>query len=483
LTQNAVNDFVVTVTDAVGSVSPPADVPTITEDSQAPTADIVDVTPDPRSTAVGIVTTLFSEGVSGVNLADFMLTRDGVGVDISGLAVTGSGTSYMLDLSSVTTLPGSYVLTLVAAGSGIQDAAGNALAAAASDAWTMASSDSNVMGRHIFYNNSYFDNNPTAGRDDDNAIATDKQALLPGQTAGFAHYTSYSRGINGIMIDFDDLPGTLTTTDFQFKVGNTTTPDTWAAGPQPTITLRQDVGQELVDRVVLVWPDAPDPGSIAKQWLQVTVLANERTGLSSPDVFYFGNAVGDSGLGNTATRAFVDGTDFAGARDNPHNFVDRAPVDDAFDFNRDSFVDGTDLAIVRDNNTNLVTALRLFTVPGGAGSRLMAAAWPGSDLSSARPTSAPGDVAGTRLVPPALATSTAKGSSDRFPVVSTGPGAAAAMASQIARDALLAEFGLPSQVAARRERWTATLERPAAVSEDVLSLLADAVVKTAKRRK
>ena len=41
----------------------------------------------------------------------------------------------------------------------------------------------------------------------------------------------------------------------------------------------------------LVWAD----GSILKEWLQVTLKANEHTGLAVPDVFYFGNAVGESG--------------------------------------------------------------------------------------------------------------------------------------------------------------------------------------------
>ena len=54
------------------------------------------------------------------------------------------------------------------------------------------------MGRHVFYNNSAFDgNDPRANADDDLAVAPDKQALLPGQTATFVNYTSYGGGING----------------------------------------------------------------------------------------------------------------------------------------------------------------------------------------------------------------------------------------------------------------------------------------------
>jgi hypothetical protein len=109
--------------------------------------------------------------------------------------------------------------------------------------------------------------------------------------------------------------------------------------------------------VTLIWPDR----AIAKQWLQVTVKADGVTGLATPDVFYFGNALGDSG--NSLANTFVDGSDFAGSRDNPRNFLNRAPITFAYDYNRDSFVDGTDLALARDNNTNFLTALRLITVP------------------------------------------------------------------------------------------------------------------------
>jgi hypothetical protein len=47
--------------------------------------------------------------------------------------------------------------------------------------------------------------NPAANDFDDGAIATDKVALPPGQTGTFANYTSYPRGINGIMVDIQGL--------------------------------------------------------------------------------------------------------------------------------------------------------------------------------------------------------------------------------------------------------------------------------------
>ncbi len=72
-----------------------------------------------------------------------------------------------------------------------------------SDNWK----ESQSLGRHVFYNNSAFGgNDPATGPDDDAAVALDKQALLPGQTATFDNYTSYVLGINGIMIDLAGLP-------------------------------------------------------------------------------------------------------------------------------------------------------------------------------------------------------------------------------------------------------------------------------------
>ena len=66
---------------------------------------------------------------------------------------------------------------------------------------------SRVLARHVFYNNSGFDgNDPSAGAADAAAIALDKTPLMPWQTATFANYTSYSKGINGIIVDIVRLP-------------------------------------------------------------------------------------------------------------------------------------------------------------------------------------------------------------------------------------------------------------------------------------
>ena len=219
-----------------------------------------------------------------------------------------------------------------------------------------------VVGRHVFYNGSAFDGgSPLLNPSDEAAIAIDKMALLPGGAATFVNYTSYSRGINGVMIDVTDLADMPASSDFEFRVGNDGNPDDWLVAPAPTsVALHIGAGLYGTNRIVLAWAD----GAITNTWLQVTVKATTATGLLHPDVFYFGNSVGESG--DDPAGAIVNSTDELGARNHAKTFLDPTAIDDAFDFNRDGFVNATDQILARSNSTTLATALRLITVPGGA---------------------------------------------------------------------------------------------------------------------
>ncbi|MBN2474800.1 MAG: hypothetical protein JXB62_09345 [Pirellulales bacterium] len=241
-----------------------------------------------------------------------------------------------------------------------------------------------VTARLVFYNNSAFDgNDPAANQQDEDAIALDKRALLPGGTATFANCTSYSRGINGIIMDVAKLAGTPTATDFLFKVGNDNDPSGWTsvvAMPEITVQAIEDLEQSY--RITLIWPDY----AIQKQWLQVTVLATANTGLAEPDVFYFGNAVADAG--NSTTDAKVNATDMLLARNNPRTFLDPAAIDFPYDYNRDGRVNATDMLIARNNQTHFLNALKLITVPalGAAKEEVAGDAEQVSEASSANPT-------------------------------------------------------------------------------------------------
>jgi len=215
--------------------------------------------------------------------------------------------------------------------------------------WTTAvpSPGQSVVGRRIFYNKSAFDGN-TAGADplDDNAVATDKQALLPGQTATFANYTSYSRGINGIMVDIAGLLdiGELIADDFEFRVGNNNLPGSWPLlVTAPTSITTRSIADGIT-RVTVIWDDSV----IQNQWLQVTIKATSNTALVGPDTFYFGNAIAETG--NNPANAVVDLQDDLGARTHKTAFAP-APITSPYDFNRDRRVNATDELIARFNHS------------------------------------------------------------------------------------------------------------------------------------
>jgi hypothetical protein len=91
-----------------------------------------------------------------------------------------------------------------------------------------------VTGRHLFYNRSSFDgNNLAANAADDAAIATDKAALSRAGTASFSNVSTYSRGINGVMIDLASAPAdvTLTAADLSFRSARGRDPSAFSAGP------------------------------------------------------------------------------------------------------------------------------------------------------------------------------------------------------------------------------------------------------------
>ncbi len=220
-----------------------------------------------------------------------------------------------------------------------------------------------VAGRHVFYNNSAFDGDDPAGNGaDDNATDPSKSALLPGETATFANYISCVKGINGIMVDVANLHGTPTAEDFSIQVSGVNNGgglDDYAAGPIPvSVTVRPGAGVDGSDRVTLIFPDTETHNSC---WVRVTVFPTPNTGLESPDVFYYGLAIGETG--NRESNTFVNGADRLRVRGNPHNFMQPASVESPYDFNKDASVNASDRMIARSHRTNFITCLKLITAP------------------------------------------------------------------------------------------------------------------------
>ncbi|MEM6363212.1 MAG: FG-GAP-like repeat-containing protein [Planctomycetota bacterium] len=218
-----------------------------------------------------------------------------------------------------------------------------------------------VVGRHVFYNRSFFDGSSFSvpdGNNDSAAIDPTKSALLPGEVATAANYTNYARGINGIFIDVENLPGDVTSEDFEFHTGNDNTPANWDRLTAPvSVEVFRGAGLDGSDRIRVTWED----NVIQRQWLQVTLKANVNTGLNSPDTHYWGNAIGDTydSLFHTQSNA----TDQIRIRSNPRNFLNAAAVDDIFDINKDRFVNATDEILARNNGTNFLTDLNLISPP------------------------------------------------------------------------------------------------------------------------
>ena len=202
-----------------------------------------------------------------------------------------------------------------------------------------------VAGRHVFYNRSAFDGNSVLTNSvDDRAVATDKRALRPGEVATFANVTTYTRGINGVMVDVTRLPETAAApAASSFFVENAAAPDAvdWSPGPAPaSVSVRRGAGVDGSDRITLVFDD----NALRKEWLRVTVRPTPSTALAGADVFSFGNLAGDTGDHSAVFR--VNALDLAAVR---RALNSDAPVTSRVDFNRDGRVNALDMAAVRGN--------------------------------------------------------------------------------------------------------------------------------------
>jgi len=120
------------------------------------------------------------------------------------------------------------------------------------------------------------------------------------------------------------------------------------------VSIRRGKGDGGSDRVTLVWPD----GAIRNEWVQVTVKANAHTGLAVPDVFYFGNLVGETG--DALSPMKVSSADLASVK----RFLNATVgPDSAADVNRDGKVNALDLGLMR---AGLFQQLQPIVAPGGS---------------------------------------------------------------------------------------------------------------------
>lgn len=248
-----------------------------------------------------------------------------------------------------------------------------------------------VVGRHLFYNNSFYDSAQAACTtmnggtpcSDNSAIAPDRVALLPGQSplvpspdsnhpAGpVANYSSYLLGINGIMIDIQHgegcapLPANLSPADiastFEFVeggravnnpyTGNVRVPTSVTVAPHPTLP--------NTDRVTIIFADDTSTNG---RWLRCRLLPTGVIGgLAAEDRFYFGLAKAE-GLSIQSGAPLTNTTDVNDAKADPHTTFTRAPITCRNDFNKDSVVNTTDQNLAKSWVTTTFTSLQLTGV-------------------------------------------------------------------------------------------------------------------------
>ncbi|QDU71862.1 S8 family serine peptidase [Mucisphaera calidilacus] len=235
-----------------------------------------------------------------------------------------------------------------------------------------------VVNTELFYNNSSFDqNDPELNEADLEAIAEDKYPLKPGSEARFTNYTSYDRGINGLMIDISNLKSLPTLSDFVFMTGRSQDASEWTEAPLPTAMLvSEGIGRYDSDRISFSWED----GAITNTWLRVRALSDDNggsLGLGEDAVFYYGNVIGESG--NRADTV-VDIFDMlaplrrieSGGRGSTPNTMP-VEVTHPFDYNRDQVLDEKDMAIARGHGSTIANALPLMRAPDSIGSTISAA--------------------------------------------------------------------------------------------------------------
>ena len=289
----------------------------------------------------------FGEGRTYLGMAD--VTTDAAGNAAFDVTIHAGD---LADVQPAPARPGEYVTATATAPDGSTSEFSNAALVPG------------VVGRHVFYNGSAFDGSDSAANAaDDNAIAPGIQGALPLGFAGTGSYTTYYKGINGIMVDLLGRPaGAPAPLPEDIDVRLVTPlipplPPVLAPGPAPTqVALRPRAGAGGSDRLSLVFPDR----SIRNTCVQITVKPSERTGLTTPDVFYFGNLAGDTAT-DSIRSASVNALDLAMVKRDMTTYVGQSvPITLISDHNKDRRVNALDLAVVR---ANLGDTLTFFSPP------------------------------------------------------------------------------------------------------------------------
>jgi hypothetical protein len=366
---------------------------------------------DPNGAAITSMTFALASPQAGDVLA---ANTSGVNISASfdGATLTLSGSDTAADYQRVLR---SVTYTNTAGGPGVSSETvkvvatdSNMLSSAEADATINAGFSGSIVNRLLFYNGSTRFDGAGGVREplpfsDDNAVAMDKSAYLPGSGATtFANVSSYTLGINGLMVDLSGTHGTITANDFVFKTGNNNSPSAWTTlAAAPTVTTRTGAGSAGADRIEITFPN----NAIQNTWLEVIVKGNDalggndtNTGLGTSAVFFWGSAVGDDGTTPDDASAFkTDANDELDARNNPKTLIANIPITNLQDYNRDGIVSVTDQLTSRNNPTTNFTAPKILNI-SGAGPFAPDAAPAALPMALASPAGSPAPAASATAV-------------------------------------------------------------------------------------
>jgi len=298
--------------------------------------------------------------------------------------------------------------------------------------------DSPPVAAQVYYKGSTFASSSVPA-----ALDPIKRPLQPGitsRTTTFTNVSSYTRGLNGLVLDVAGLVGSnLTSADFIFRMApagtsGAVTPANWPTAPVPTSINITSASPLAPARVRLEWAN----NAIQDTWLQVIVKANNNTGLTVPQVFYLGSAVGEV---NGAAPYRVTGADLSAVL--AAVSTSTVSINDARDVDKSGRVSGSDLSVVLSRSATTIR-LNNITIPiagsaeegatlaggGGAvltaGTGLAGSSTPGSPAAKppvARPALYDAALlAGPGMLTPALSSGSLLGVLQPYPLTPTTQG-------------------------------------------------------------
>ncbi|MDZ4853021.1 MAG: GEVED domain-containing protein [Pirellulaceae bacterium] len=326
----------------------------------------------------------FSEGVLGVDANDFIVT--GTTASISVTQMTQSSYNLTISGGNLASLNASVGINFAASPT-ITDIAGNALPNTEpiiDETYAVVNPLATIQQSYIFYNESNFETVGGVAAAIDNSSKQLLQSSNVAQATTFANVTNYSRGINGLVFDVNNLAATtLSTSDFIFRrptglVSGIVNPSTWANAPTPSII---DVTPGSPSRVRIEWLNS----TIQDTWLQVILKSNANTGLGAPLVFYIGNAAGElNGLAPYRVGTPELSTVQTGVSS------ELVPITDARDIDKSRRVGTTDLSFVQARVSSTIRLDNIIIPIAG---------------SAEEGASPPPQMASLRIVPTTLAVS------------------------------------------------------------------------------